>query len=170
LDPGVTRVRDLSPEAQSAHWDRIQRSFDLVDEANERLAERAAQREADGTAAEERYQERMRQAEARQQPAKLAPAQPATMDPATAAALNVWADRKIKALLDNELVPLAKEIGETTGRAEKRITALEDRTEKNDAAVVELIRELENRVVELEKRAVPVQPSKPRLVGGSDAA
>ena len=65
---------------------------------------------------------------------------------------------------DPALEPVVKEIGTICGKLNRRITDLEDRLAKSEAATVELILELERKVAELEQRAVMKPPPKPKLV------
>jgi hypothetical protein len=94
--------------------------------------------------------------------------------------INDAINRKITALVDKGLVPLAEEVGTSLATAEKRIAEQEARLAKSEEAVTQLLMDLERRLVAVEglvaqllstlngpaQRAMP----KPRLVEGPDAA
>lgn len=82
--------------------------------------------------------------------------------------------RRACAQLRDEMVKLAEEVAATEAATENklagRIADLEARLERSDAAVVDLLLQIERRLGELEQRAV-LRPIKPQLVsgGGGDA-
>ena len=59
-------------------------------------------------------------------------------------------DRKITALIDKGLVPLADEIGKDLAAVEKQITAQEDRAAKSNEAAAQQLADLDRRLVALE--------------------
>jgi uncharacterized protein YdiU (UPF0061 family) len=166
------RVSDLPEHEQRAHWERVQQALDRADEANARLTERAAQREADGSAAEERYQERLRQAE-QQQRERAAAQQPEPLPATIRTPARDWqAEEKwVSRIILKETQPAFGEIGKMLARTDHQLDRLEDRVTKSEEATVSLLLELERKLADLERDAIR-KPQKPRLIagGGSDAA
>jgi hypothetical protein len=168
------KVSELDPEQWAAHQERIRQTLVRVDAVNAGLAERAEQRQRDGTDIEERYEERLRQREERDRAAtqQFKPA-PVTRAPARDwQAEQAWIsriiDRKISAY-DKGFGPLAEAIGATIGKLERRVRELEDRVTASETATVQLITELEAQIKALREHAV-TRPQRPRLVGADDDA
>jgi hypothetical protein len=174
------RASDLTPEEQAAHYERIRQTLERVDELNAELAERAAQRQRDGTDFEERaerrqYEESLRAAS--HQPEPVPPIRRAPESPVQQqdwSGWNRWADKKIGDALMNFADALGEEVARINkeerarlrGEFKAAIEALRADITKSEVAVTELLLEQEKRIAAIERRF-----NKPRLVGGgSDAA
>jgi hypothetical protein len=165
------RACDMPPEQQAAHYERVRQGLERADEGLRASREREIPTEL--------WQPR----EPQQAPAAVAE-EGMTMSPETAANWNRWCDERIETRLEEFARMLGKEIGETDleiiqrerakrdkaiAEAERRVT---DKIAASDAAVVDLLMQLEARVAALEEaQQQRTQAStRPRLIGGSDAA
>jgi hypothetical protein len=161
------RASDLTPEERWAHEKRVAETIARADAANARLAECAERREADGSALAERAEARQREERER-----AASEQPKPVPPAPRPPQRDWqAERRwVAQIVDKEIGPLAEEIGRVCASTDNRLDRLEERMAASDQAVVELLREMEERLARLEERAITKPAHRPRLVGGGDDA
>jgi hypothetical protein len=158
------RFSDLDPEEAAEHWERTQDALARADAMLGSLAERAEQRQRDGTGFEVRYQERSERYQREDSdrtaaqppkpvpPAARAPVRP-VMDPEASREWNAWADRRI----DRKIEAFADALGEEMAkilreRFAKERQALEDRMTKSEEATVSLLLEIERRLAALEAR------------------
>ena len=77
--------------------------------------------------------------------------------------------QKANSLIDRGLIPFAEEVAKDLSASDRRIAELEKRLAESEAATVDLLRQVEGRLANLEQRAI-IRPSRPTLVSGDDVA
>jgi hypothetical protein len=182
------KASDMTPEEQAAHYARVRQALESADET---LAETDAwleRRRVDGTDFEERAEARQREERDRasRQPQPLPPATPppprqeTKMDPENSRRWNDWCDKRIVDLLKIQDECLVEDLKKAfleareISRREQRAAIDELRADvtRSEAAVTELLMEMEREIKELRERAI-TRPARPKLIGwngGGDGA